>query len=83
MHSMQMRTKEEEKNRACDFARVKKKSCADVQMMRKPVLPVYVPISIQNNALQLCPTVRERTKNAEVGNRHNIPHPFFRFRRVV
>lgn len=84
MHSMKIQ--ENKKNTLSAFVRTKKKSHSDInttkihanffQYHKSSALPIQTRRMNQNDILQLCPSVHERTKSATVRDRHNIPHPF-------
>lgn len=87
MDLMQVKTQKGRKNRLSIPATVEKRKSSVVQTILRDVafcqscrLPVYsehIPENVQNSVLQMCPSLHERTKDARVGDRHNIPNPFF------
>lgn len=83
---MQVKMQEGRKKRLSVPATVEKRKSSVVQTMirdiafwqscRLPAFSEHIPENNQNSVIQMCPSVRERTKNAQVGNRHHIPHLF-------
>lgn len=87
MYLMQAKMQEGRKKRLSVPAAVERGNPSVVQTMARGIVcqqscrqsasSGYIPENVQNSVIQMYLSVHERTKNAKVGNRHNIPHPFF------